>query len=678
LEPGRPLTPAEDTPLFYHLFAVAWGPEQKVAKRSARLATCAVPHLPRASTLRIALLVCLFAIVVGGRWAVINQFGTDLPQWDQWDAEGLHLLVPWFQHRFTFAELVLPHNEHRVVLTKLLNLALTLANGQWDQRLEATVNAFLPATIAIALFSLGSRRLAGKWHAPIFLVIAAAFSLPIAWQNVIGGFHSQQFFLIGLSLGIIVYLCEASPWSGKWWIGAICAILALGSMATGFLASVVVICILSLRVQKREIPAPSTTATLFFCAAVAAVGWFTRATVAYHDALKAQNFSDFILSLLHSLQWPAATMPWAVVVLWLPWAWLAAKTLSTRSMRSGRSFDWVLTALGGWVLLQLLATAYARGAGGGPPASRYIDTLAFGSVINCLAAVWLLQTTAMSGLRRFIPPCVAAAWALLFASGIVSQSSVIFTTELPALKRLEAACEQNVRDYLATGDESYLQAGAIPYPGVSSFLERIRMPELSALLPVSVRPAIPLTLGTGQTSFISHDSRPPSRTDQFAAITSNAPTGFSNTLSALSNRTTWGSYGGGGAGDTGTWASAPIAARSGWLMLQTAGQVGESGIAIELHDAATGEVLADIRPTNVPNDSWRAAYVRVPGRPFVIASRDEDTRRWLAFSEPVEMGGLSHWAWRSVKQGWLIVQIAGVAALFVGAALWRRSPATAA
>lgn len=113
-------------------------------------------------------------------------------------------------------------------------------------------------------------------------------------------------------------------------------------------------------------------------------------------------------------------------------------------------------------------------------------------------------------------------------------------------------------------------------------------------------------------------------------------------------------------------------------MFQTAGQVGESGIAIELHDAATGKMLAEIRPTKVPNDSWRAAYVRVPRQPFVIASRDEDTRRWLAFSEPVEMGGLSHWAWRSVKQGWLIVEIAGVSALLVGAALWRQSRAIAA
>ena len=636
------------------------------------------PAVPFSSRIiRIALLACLFAIVVGGRWGVINQFGTDLPQWDQWDAEGVHALVPWFQHRFTWGELLQPQNEHRVVLTKLLNLAVTLANGQWDHRLEATVNAFLPAVLAIALFSLATRHLAGRWHAGVFLVIAVAFSLPLAWQNVIAGFHSQQFFLIVLSFAAIVCLIEAPPWSRNWWLGAVCALLALGSMATGFFASVVVIGVLSLRVQKKEIPAPATTAALVFCTAIAAVGWFTRVTVSYHDSLKAQNPTDFLLSLMHSLQWPMAIMPWLLIPLWLPWSWIAWRTFVRRGQGVKRSFDWTLTALGGWVLLQLLATAYARGAGGEPPASRYIDTLAFGAVVNAMAAAWLVQTRNNGRLSRAIPPLAATAWVLLFAIGVYSQADHIFNQDLPPLKAAELASERNVRDYLATGDESYLQSGAIPYPNLPEFLERIRIPELRALLPVSVRPPIPLNLGSEQTSFISHDSRPPSRADQFSAVAPGAPTGFSNTLAALDGRTTWGSFGGGGAADRGSWASAPLSAARGWLMFQTAGQAGEPGVALELHDASTQELLSVVRPTRVPGDSWRAAYVRSPRIPFIIVARDNDSHRWLAFAEPVEMGPLSHWAWRAIKQGWLIVGIASAIALLLGGAAWRESRASA-
>jgi len=630
---------------------------------------------PRLS--RIALLVCLFAIVVGGRWAVINRFGTDLPQWDQWDAEGLHLLAPWFQHRFTLGELFLPHNEHRVVLTKLLNLALTLANGQWDQRLEETVNAFLPGAIAVALFSFAASRLAARWHPPMFVILAAVMSLPLAWQNVIGGFHSQQFFLIGLSIGTIVCLCEALPWSLKWWLGAVCSILALGSMATGFLAAVVVICTLSLRVQKREIPAQSTTATLFFCTAIAAIGWFTRVTVTVHDPLKAHGVEDYALSIANSLQWPITASHWALIPMWLPFCWLSYRLAAHRRQGSGRTFEWILGALGSWVLLQIIATAYARGAGGGPPASRYIDTLCFGAAINAMAAAWMIQTKCDGLPDRVISRVAAAAWAVVFATGVFNQVGRILHEELPPVLANQLACEQNVRDYLATGDESYLQSGAIPYPGISAFLERIRIPELRALLPVSVRTALPLTLGAGQTSFISHDSHPPSKADQFAAAATGVPTGFSNNLPALSNRISWGSFAGGGAGDTGSWMSAPLTAEGGWLMFETAGQLGEVGVSLKLQDAATGETIAEVRPTKVPNDSWRSAYVRIPQKPFVITARDEDTQRWLAFAEPVEMGPLSHWAWRAVKQGLLIVEIASVAALLIGAVAWRGSRASA-
>lgn len=66
----------------------------------------------------------VFLTVLGARWSVVAVYSMDVPEWDQWDAEGLHLLVPWFRDRLVPA-LFTPHNEHYVVLTKLLNLAVT-------------------------------------------------------------------------------------------------------------------------------------------------------------------------------------------------------------------------------------------------------------------------------------------------------------------------------------------------------------------------------------------------------------------------------------------------------------------------------------------------------------------------------------------------------------------------
>ena len=94
---------------------------------------------------------------------MFDRYGMTLPEWDQWDAEGLKLLAPWFNQDGFLSALFTPHNEHRVVLTKLLNLGLTVANGHWDQRLEATCNALFPASIAVAFFLLARRHLTRRW-----------------------------------------------------------------------------------------------------------------------------------------------------------------------------------------------------------------------------------------------------------------------------------------------------------------------------------------------------------------------------------------------------------------------------------------------------------------------------------------------------------------------------------
>ena len=68
-------------------------------------------------------------------------------------------------------------------------------------------------------------------------------------------------------------------------------------------------------------------------------------------------------------------------------------------------------------------------------------------------------------------------------------------------------------------------------------------------------------------------------------------------------------------------------------------------------------------PDKTPGNSWRAAYVRAPDRPFVVAVRDVDPDAWIAFSQPVEMGALSHAAWRCVKNGLLLAELSAAAAL---------------
>ena len=607
----------------------------------------------------------LFAFILGVRWAVFDRYGMTLPEWDQWDAEGLMLLAPWFNHDHFLTALFTPHNEHRVVLTKLLNLGLTLANGHWDQRLEATANALFPASLAVTFWWLARRHLTRRWLGAFGVFLGIILAFPFAWQNVLGGFHSQQFFLVGLALIAIALLPFSGPFSGHWWVGAAAALLGLFSMASGFFGAVVVIGLLGVQYCRRERTFISMWPTLVVCAAASAIGWLTRHEVSYHVALKAQNLHDFVFTILRSLQWPAPLSTWFALVLWLPWTWLVARVVvASRPLNaSARAFGYFIIGLGGWVWLQLVATGYARGAGGPPPASRYIDTLVFGLIANALALLWLAAPELLARPARRLLAGVAVAWVAVFTWGAQAELREIFTVALPPVKVYHDYCEINVRNYLYTGNEKFLDHEEIPYPGAIAFLERIKIPVLRQRLPMTVRP--PLQVIAASSTFISASGN---------VLYAPAP-GLSPTTPPLTYRRTWGSY----VGPETTaseveFMSAPLRAPlGGYLKFEISGDVSDSGNHLELRDAFTGAKLTSIRPDKAPGATWRAAYVPAPSDKFVIYARAAKGAKPFAFSEPIEMPAGSYWAWVLNKNGALIAVLAAVMALVLsGVAGWRK------
>jgi hypothetical protein len=613
-----------------------------------------------------AFALCLFAFILGVRWTVFDRFGMTMPEWDQWDAEGLMLLAPWYGHDHFIRALFSPHNEHRVVLTKLLNLALTLANGQWDQRLEATFNALFPATIAVSFFFLARRHLHRPLLAPLTIFLGFIFAFPFAWQNVLGGFHSQQFFLVGMALIAIALLPFSQTFSARWWLGAAAAFLGLFSMASGFFGAVVVIGLLGVQYFRRERTLQSALPTFAVCAGVCAIGWFTRYEFPPHAVLKAQNFHDFAFTIIRSLQWPAPLSPWFALILWLPFFWLIVRVVfSPRPLSAPtRAFGYFILGLGVWVWLQLLATAYARGVGGPAPASRYIDTLVFGLVANALALVWLAAPGLLIRRARLTLATLGIAWTAIFVWGAQFELRNIFVIELPPVKAYHDFCEINVRNYLYTGDTSYLDHDEIPYPGAGSFLVRIGLPSLRALMPATVRP--PLPLPPQRSTFVSSDLK-----QLHAPIAGLAPA-----TPPLAHRITWGSFTPDDLVSPREFTSAPIRVSSaGWLKFETAGDTDASGVILELRDATTGVPLGSIAPDKSPGNTWRAAYVPTPDAAFVVYARAPDAARWIAFSEPVLMGGGSYWAWQLSKNGRLIALCAlALAMLLSTAAFFLRRP----
>ncbi len=685
---------------------------------------------PRALTAAFA--ACLFLIIVSAKWATFDRYGSPMPDWDQWDAEAGEALVPWYTNDQVLTHLFNPHNEHRVILTKLQNLALTVINGQWDARLQAVGNAVLHAAIAAGLWVFGRRRLAGHWQAAYFILLVALFAPPVAWQNVLGGFHSQQYWLVGLSFVALLTLPFVPTWSKLWWLGAIAATLVLGSMGSGLLAAAAAAGMIAWRWLRREMTLREAAPTLALAAVLIAIGLLTRVDVEYHQHMRAKSVHDFVFSIVHSLQWPWRDAIWAALLLWTPWFCVAWQTLTAKrpidsnspdSSRADWRFSAVITALGGWVLLQVAATAYARGAGADYPASRYMDTLSFGAAVNGLALAWLLThfasrrppllaTSAQGGRHSRTPSAVGAAlrrdlnrdssrsfrgikpllqcvgsfpsrgalfalslaWAITLGVGLHAQLTGTFESELPDAKKYYVKAEANMRRYLSTMDAKHLANQDIPYPSAQGIIDRLVEPSLRALMPVPIRPPLPVEVQPASAAtFIANDAR--------NVAPETAPRrGLSPATPPLDHTISWGSYDPAqGAAAQGEWRSRPLppVRGHGWLRFETAGHPGAGGIALEVRDATTDGLLATVRPTNTPGDGWRPVYVRAPRVPFVIVAQDRDPTRWLAFSGPVEMGTLSHAARMATKHSLVVLYSSAAATIvlaLIAAAMTCRRP----
>jgi hypothetical protein len=121
----------------------------------------------------------------------------------------------------------------------------------------------------------------------------------------------------------------------------------------------------------------------------------------------------------------------------------------------------IIAALGGWAVIQVVATAYARGAGADYPASRYMDTLAFGTLVNGLALGWLLTIAPRTWTRRLSFFALGLAWLATLGVGLRTVTQLTIAYELPGAKKYYTNAESHMRRYLATNDPK--EVGPVDY-----------------------------------------------------------------------------------------------------------------------------------------------------------------------------------------------------------------------
>lgn len=561
---------------------------------------------------RCGLLLCLVAALVGSKWELIQHHGSDVPYGDQWYGEVTTLYLPYVKGEFTAAHLVAPHNEHRIVLTRLLDLFLLEANGQWDPRLQLLAGALVLAAAVGTLVAATTRSLPPLATAVTSVLALGLFSNPVLWENTLNGFQSQFYFLILFALLHILLTTGSRPLGGPWWIGQLAGVLSLLCMALGFIGPLAVLLWLGWRVragfrERRDL-----------WLAVWNAGLLVAGGLLLHlETSPAQPGSMAWTKLpqvcLEIMSWP---MPrWNLeLFLYAPLLVL----LIRETIRPSRTlFVGMVVALACFALLHVGAIAAARGA----LASRYGDLLAVGLMASFLSWFALFRT----GRWRLAGIALGSLWLAVVVTGLFRGGT--YHESMHHLQGLSAGHDTRTasfRAYQVSGDIGQLEKNP-DFSGLDtiSIRDALAEPRFRKILPLSLRPPI-------ATRIDSDADRPeaPGRhgTPVLTGLTDDVPRWSTADLPAT---------------------HAPEEIRRHYVATEfpvvtvyLAGTLQPPDTTVHLV-AENGQRVPPLQETLQASSRWRRLNFPNPGGPFQLVARDASAESWLAVSEPFAVGRLT-------------------------------------
>jgi hypothetical protein len=565
----------------------------------------------------ISFLTCAaFAFILFGiKLWLIKTYGNATPFQDQWDAEADQLYRPFLDGTLCWKDLFSTHNEHRILVTRLYDLALLCINGIWNPLLQMVVNAALHVATLVCGIVLLTRVIGKNYLLALLAFSLFLFGIPFAWENTLTGFQAQFYFVLLFSIACLWLTVMRAALSPAWWIGILCAILAFFSLASGIfapLASAIVGLVFyatGLRKTAKQLAAAAILVGLFV------VGWLLTPTLSYHAALKANSILQFLDALKAVLAWPMRPQYISALILNVPGLIYSGLVLWKRPPADDRK--WFLLALNVWTIGQAASVAYGRATD--PLQSRYQDLFLIGILVNFTCLISLAQNK-LGKFNKWKIVGVGAWVAIVLAS-----LALYAYEEVPnhlVVKREFGICEElQTRRYLATGNFIDLVNqpwGCVPYPDPARFASVLAFPSVAAILPANIR--LPLTA-------ISIESNP---IDAFVA-------GGYSPSSPKRSEMTWGNYGAHTNAATGQASIRFEAKRDELLAIPVAGYPLAGGNKIEIiQDGQRHPVALNDNPEN----SWGVAYVNVKKGPFSLLLSETSNANWFAIEAPYVVGSL--------------------------------------
>ncbi|HQS50111.1 hypothetical protein V5G24_02470 [Xanthobacter sp. VTT E-85241] len=430
----------------------------------------------------LALAACVL-VIVGAKLTLIWVYGSSVPYWDQWDAEAALLYRPYLDGHVPLSTFIGAHNEHRILTSRLLALGELEFAGRWDPILQMCVNALLHTIAVVTLMAL-LRRLVSAGAAIALTVFAAILlAIPFGWENALAGFQSQFNFVLLFSTIALALFARTAAFSPLWGGGIALSLLGYFSLSAGGCTPVVASVIVAMQLlagQRAGLREWAGAAVLLVFGGVLLA---LVPTIPDHAPLKAQSLAQYLSALQLIASWPMPSAPFAPLLLNAPLLWLFIRVMQEK--RPLRDPAWLCIAIGGWVAMQAVTLAYGRAVG--IEASRYLDLISVGVLMNFVALAALLKDRAATvGLPRQSGLGLAGVWLVAVALGIGHMAMKATPVNVVTRGEQGKVQAENVRQYLATGDMAHLKDKPflqVPYPNAERLASILNMPEIRGILP---------------------------------------------------------------------------------------------------------------------------------------------------------------------------------------------------
>ncbi len=434
----------------------------------------AAPERPQ----NFAPLLALFLIVLGIKLATISAFGSAVPYTDEWDAGAAGLYGPYGNGTLSLWSLLSPHNEHRILTSRLLGLAMFELAGGWDPLLQMFLNGLIHAVFCVGFVAMLAGIVPAERRMTLIIFSAVVLAIPFGVENLLLGMNAHFYLLMIFAVLAIYAQVRHRSFSVPWLLGLAAVVASYFSMASGavtpFAILIVHVVQMALRSRQRS-PREFAGAAVLVGLGAALLAFIPH--IAQNEIYKAHSIGQFLGALISVSSLPLATILGTIVV-HLPIFLFAWRTLRSRADLSATS--WAVLGIAVWVAAQMASMAYSRA----PQimSSRYLDVIIIIAPVNCAALLALPLT------RRFARGA-ASAWVFLLLLASIEAAWFFTAPTLAGYKGSLITQQANLTQYLAGGDVAAFQQNNKLYPSSSRLIALLADPAIRAILPEDVRPA---------------------------------------------------------------------------------------------------------------------------------------------------------------------------------------------